>query len=68
APQTREAGQSSLLGYFAAAAMQSTESAPPGPSKIQQFVLDKLLDVNLDDMSPRDAYKLLEDLQNQLEE
>ena len=68
APQTREAGQSSLLGYFAAAAMQTTESIPKGPTQLQQFVLDKLLDVNLDDMSPRDAYNLLEELQNRLEE
>ena len=68
APQTREAGQSSLLGYFAAAAMQSTEPIAKGPTQLQQFVLDKLLDVNLDDMSPRDAYNLLEELQNRLEE
>jgi DNA mismatch repair protein MutS len=68
APQTREAGQSSLMGYFAAAAMQTTESTPSGPSQLQQSVLDKLLDINLDDISPRDAYNLLETLQNQLEE
>jgi DNA mismatch repair protein MutS len=67
APQTREAGQSSLMGYFAAAAMQTSESTPSGPSQLQQSVLDKLLDVNLDDLSPREAYKLLEDLQTQLE-
>ena len=68
APQTREAGQSSLLGYFAAAAIQSTEPLAKGPTQLQQFVLDKLPDVNLDDMSPRDAYNLLEELQNRLEE
>ncbi len=68
APQTREAGQSSLLGYFAAAAMHSTEPIAKGPTQLQQSVLDKLLDVNLDDMSPRDAYNLLEELQNRLEE
>ena len=68
APQTREAGQSSLMGYFAAAAMQTTESTPSGPSHLQQSVLDKLLDLNLDDISPRDAYNLLETLQKQLEE
>jgi DNA mismatch repair protein MutS len=68
APQTREAGQSSLMGYFAAAAMQTTESRPAGPSQLQQSVLDKLLDVNLDDLSPRDAHNLLETLQNQLGE
>ena len=68
APQKREVGQSSLLGYFAAAAMQSTEPIAKGPTQLQQFVLDKLLDINLDDMSPRDAYNLLEELQNRLEE
>jgi hypothetical protein len=56
------------MGYFAAAAMQTTESTPSGPSHLQQSVLDKLLDINLDDISPRDAYNLLETLQNQLEE
>ena len=56
-----------LAGSWAAAAMQTTESAPSGPSQLQQSVLDKLLDVNLDDLSPREAYKLLEDLQTQLE-
>ena len=48
--------------------MQTTESTPTGPSQLQQFVLDKLLDVNLDDMSPREAYTLLEELQTRLEE
>jgi hypothetical protein len=57
-----------LLGYFAAAAMQTTESPPTGPSQLQQFVLDKLLDVSLDDLSPRDAYNLLEELQTRLGE
>jgi hypothetical protein len=56
------------MGYFAAAAMQNTESTPSGPSQLQQSVLDKLLDINLDDLSPRDAYNLLETLQNQLGE
>ena len=68
APHTREASQSSLMVYFAAAAMHTTESTPSGPSNIKQSVLDKLLDINLDDISPRDAYNLLETLQNQLEE
>jgi hypothetical protein len=56
------------MGYFAAAAMQTTASTSSGPSQIQQLVLDKLLEVNLDDLSPREAYKLLENLQTQLEE
>ena len=55
------------MGYFAAAAMQTTESTPNGPSQLEQSVLDKLIDVNLDDLSPREAYKLLEDLQTKLE-
>ena len=68
APQSREAGQSSLMGYFAAAAMQTTESTPNRSSQLEQSVLDKLIDVNLDDLSPREAHKLLEDLQTKLEE
>ena len=68
APTTRAAGQSSLLGYFAAAAMQTHDSAPPALSEIQEEVLSTLSALNLDELSPRDAFMLIERLHNRLEE
>ena len=67
APTTREQGQSSLLGYFAAAAMQTSEQNGSSISKTQEDVLSTLATLNLDDLSPRDAFALIERLQNQLE-
>ncbi len=67
APSTREHGQSSLLGYFAAAAMQSNEPKTPTMSQAQEAVLSKLAELNLDELSPRDAFSLIEQLQNRLE-
>ena len=68
APTTRAAGQSSLLGYFAAAAMQSHDSASPALSEIQEEVLSTLSALNLDELSPRDAFMLIERLHNRLGE
>ncbi len=68
APTAREQGQSSLLGYFAAAAMQSTESKEPVITEAQSDVLTTLSNLNLDDFSPRDAFALIERLQRQLED
>ena len=68
APTTRAAGQSSLLGYFAAAAMQTHDSVPPALSEIQEEVLSTLSALNLDELSPRDAFMLIERLHNRLEE
>ena len=66
APSTREQGQSSLLGYFAAAAMQTNESNGPSMSDAQENVLSTLSSINLDDLSPRDAFALIERMQHQL--
>ena len=66
APTTREQGQSSLLGYFAAAAMQASEPNGTSMSKAQETVLSTLESLNLDDFSPRDAFALIERLQHQL--
>jgi DNA mismatch repair protein MutS len=66
APGTREQGQSSLLGYFAAAAMQTNESDRPSMSDAQKQVLSTLNSINLDDLSPRDAFALIERMQHQL--
>jgi DNA mismatch repair protein MutS len=65
-PGTREQGQSSLLGYFAAAAMQTNESDRPSMSDAQKQVLSTLNSINLDDLSPRDAFALIERMQHQL--
>ncbi len=67
APSTREHGQSSLLGYFAAAAMQSNDSKAPSLSVAQEDVLSTLSELNLDELSPRDAFALIERLQHRLE-
>ena len=67
APSTREHGQSSLLGYFAAAAMQSNDSKAPSLSEAQEDVLSTLSELNLDELSPRDAFALIERLQHRLE-
>ena len=67
APGTREEGQSSLLGYFAAAAMQTNESKRPSISKAQEDVISMLAQLNLDEMSPRDAFELIERLKIRLE-
>ena len=66
APGTREQGQSSLMGYFAAAAMQTNESNGPSMSDAQENVLSTLSSINLDDLSPRDAFALIERMQHQL--
>ena len=67
APSTREHGQSSLLGYFAAAAMQSNEPKTPSLTEAQKDVLSTLSELNLDELSPRDAFALIERLQDRLE-
>ena len=67
APSTREEGQSSLLGYFAAAAMQTNEQKAPSMTEAQEAVLLKISALNLDELSPRDAFSLIEQLQNRLE-
>ena len=70
-PTSRDSGQASLMGYFAAAAMghsgsQTVEvqqlSLEPG----QQAVLDYLSTINADDMSPRQAQDALYRLKKML--
>ena len=65
--QQREQGQASLLGYFAAAAMQTSEQTGASISEAQEEVLATLTNLNLDELSPRDAFALIERLQHQLE-
>ena len=66
APGTREHGQSSLLGYFAAAAMQTSEPKAPSISKAEEDVISTLTQLNLDEMSPREAFALIERLKIRL--
>ena len=47
--------------------MQSNESKGPSVTETQQEVLSALSNLNLDDLSPRDAFALIERLQNRLE-
>jgi hypothetical protein len=54
------------LGYFAAAAMQTNESKGPSISKAQEDVISTLTQLNLDEMSPRDAFALIERLKIRL--
>ena len=66
APTTREQGQSSLLGYFAAAAMQTNEPKEPVLSQAQRNALQTLSNLQIDDLSPREAFALIERLHQQL--
>ena len=61
APATRDSGQASLMGYFAAAAMgrssasQTVEIQQASLEPGQQEVLDYLSTIKADDLSPRQA-------------
>ena len=55
------------MGYFAAAAMQTSEKNGASISEAQEEVLSTLTNLNLDELSPRDAFALIELLQHQLE-
>jgi len=47
--------------------MQTSEQNGSSISKTQEEVLSTLATLNLDELSPRDAFTLIERLQNQLE-
>ncbi len=66
APKARDAGQASLMGYFAAAAMTSNapvDEAPP----VGKELLDLLNNTNVDELSPRQALEVLYQLKSLLE-
>lgn len=69
APQTRDAGQSSLMGYFAAAAMTSvqTQEQVAIPSHITAL-LTHLQNTQVDELSPRQALEVLYQLKSMAEE
>ena len=48
--------------------MQSNEPKTPSLTEAQKDVLSTLSELNLDELSPRDAFALIERLQDRLEE
>lgn len=61
APGSRDLGQSSLMGYFAAAAMTDQGQHPPPQEQPQHHkdVIERLLEANVDELTPRQALDLL---------
>ena len=68
APQSRDAGQASLMGYFAAAAMKTSSPAPPALSPSIERTLQRLKETNVDELSPRQALDVLYALKTDMEE
>jgi hypothetical protein len=67
APQTRDSGQASLMGYFAAAAMRSTSKDHRAVPEHVESVLDRLNATQVDELSPREALDVLYALKNDME-
>jgi DNA mismatch repair protein MutS len=67
-PKSRAAGQASLMGYFAAAAMKTMDAPEPAslPAHLQSLV-ERLDTVNVDELSPRQAMDVLYALKSDLE-
>ena len=59
APQSRDAGQASLMGYFAAAAMKTKEATAPVLPAKESMALNRLKDTQVDELSPRQALEVL---------
>jgi DNA mismatch repair protein MutS len=68
APQSRDAGQASLMGYFAAAAMKTSSPTPAALSPNIERTLQRLQETNVDELSPRQALDVLYALKNDMEE
>ena len=67
APQSRDAGQASLMGYFAAAAMKTSSPTPPALDPNIERTMERLQQTNVDELSPRQALDVLYALKNDLE-
>ena len=52
APQSRDAGQASLMGYFAAAAMKTTEPLKNARPPQEEQTLQRLRETQVDELSP----------------
>ena len=68
APQSRAAGQASLMGYFAAAAMKTKASSAPAAPVEEQKALERLRTTQVDELSPRQALDVLYALKQDLED
>ena len=67
-PTSREQGQASLMGYFAAAAMGATSVAEqPRTPPEEAHVLQALRELNVDDLTPRQALEAVYALKLKLE-
>jgi DNA mismatch repair protein MutS len=68
-PQSRDQGQASLMGYFAAAAMSSSDASNDTsiPKHIEEM-LKTLSETNVDELSPRQALETLYILKSKLED
>ena len=67
-PQSRDAGQASLMGYFAAAAIGASAKAGAKLSPGVENLLKRLDETNVDELSPRQALDVLYALKTDLEE
>ena len=63
-PHTRDVGQASLMRYYAAAAMKQNEGK--AVDKTESIVEKKLLDSDIDSLSPRQALDLLYELKKSI--
>ena len=66
-PQSRQLGQSSLMGYFAAAAMKADEEPQPTVPKHIEDLVEQLTAMQLDELTPRQALDALYGLKTTLE-
>jgi DNA mismatch repair protein MutS len=67
APKSRDPGQSSLMGYFAAAAMTSQSATGETKAHVHE-VVEQLRSTNIDELSPRQALDLLYRLKSRSED
>ena len=68
APQSRDAGQASLMGSFAAAAMKTAEPEVNARPPQEEQTLQRLRETQVDELSPRQALDVLYALKQHLED
>lgn len=66
-PQSRQLGQASLMGYFAAAAMKADEETQPTVPKHIEDLVEQLNAMQVDELTPRQALDALYGLKTTLE-
>ena len=67
APQSRQQGQASLMGYFAAAAMKSNDSEPASLPEHIEAIIGQLDNTLVDELTPKQALDVLYTLKSKLE-